>query len=279
MDGTGIDLPTYEVVETPDGQLMTVMATSRGGDFVAASTWRGDGIDSLLEDTDSIGWLMAASSGLSEGGLSDSIEEIDRITTDEMSPPNDSDIAAWNGLSDLPYNFDVDGSGDINPLDVLVLINAINEQDQGLQLSMAMSRGNGFLGSLDIDGDSQIGPLDALLLINELNRPDGQFSSVQESGREMNSIMAESPDIEGAIEGTRIADDTSDESFDWSMTLPAFDDSMLGQSRMMGSTLATIDESWIASSTGSDGLSEVAFGDDPLILINNEPLGPTTVLI
>ncbi len=70
----------------------------------------------------------------------------------------------WQNLS-LPL--DVDSSGQVQPLDVLLVINKLNQvgpQDLGV-------RPAGYSGPLyDTSGNNKIEPLDALLIINALNR-------------------------------------------------------------------------------------------------------------
>lgn len=60
---------------------------------------------------------------------------------------------------------DVDNSGSINPLDVLVLINEINRAGS----RPLTGSGQSTTPFIDVDGDRSIGPLDVLMVINYIN--------------------------------------------------------------------------------------------------------------
>ena len=59
---------------------------------------------------------------------------------------------------------DVNGDGDVTALDVLVLINAINQQTDGFVSVADLSD-----GSYDVNGDHILSALDALIVINRVN--------------------------------------------------------------------------------------------------------------
>lgn len=65
----------------------------------------------------------------------------------------------------VPHNFlspeDCDGSGDVSPLDALVVINELNRADSSRMRDAAKM--------LDVDADGLLTPLDALVVINHLN--------------------------------------------------------------------------------------------------------------
>jgi len=65
----------------------------------------------------------------------------------------------------VPHNFlspeDCDGSGDVSPLDALVVINELNRADSSRMLDAAKM--------LDVNADGLLSPLDALVVINHLN--------------------------------------------------------------------------------------------------------------
>lgn len=71
----------------------------------------------------------------------------------------------------IPHNFlipeDCDNSGEVSPLDALVLINQLNQAESSSATKSGMM--------LDVDADGSLSPLDALVVINHLNRqlPDG----------------------------------------------------------------------------------------------------------
>lgn len=71
---------------------------------------------------------------------------------------------------------DVDGNNGVNPLDVLILINEINQNGSR---ALAGSPSN-TAPYLDVNGDRTIGPLDVLLVINYINRGnmgEGEFGA------------------------------------------------------------------------------------------------------
>ncbi|MFO1065364.1 MAG: GEVED domain-containing protein [Pirellulales bacterium] len=69
----------------------------------------------------------------------------------------------WQNPTD---SFDVDGSGYVSALDVLLLINAINRGEGG-DLSNRVRTNEPYY---DVSGDNRLSPLDALLVMNEINR-------------------------------------------------------------------------------------------------------------
>jgi len=64
---------------------------------------------------------------------------------------------------------DVDASGDVNPLDVLALINDINQY----QSRSLIGSPSGAPPYLDVNGDRSVSPLDVLMVINHLNSSRG----------------------------------------------------------------------------------------------------------
>jgi len=65
---------------------------------------------------------------------------------------------------------DADGSGDVSPLDVLVIINQINASSGGQsQLPDFDPKAPNDFRFLDVDGDGTLSPLDVLTLINFIN--------------------------------------------------------------------------------------------------------------
>ncbi|MEI7462695.1 MAG: dockerin type I domain-containing protein [Pirellula sp.] len=72
-------------------------------------------------------------------------------------------LFAIDGL--VPHNFlspeDCDNSGDVSPLDALVVINELNRTDSSPMLDTTKM--------LDVDADGSLSPLDALIVINHLN--------------------------------------------------------------------------------------------------------------
>jgi hypothetical protein len=89
--------------------------------------------------------------------------------------------------------FDVDRSGDINPLDVLAVINVLNSIGA---VMLPIPRDSSSLNSadVDVDGDGRISPLDVLAIINALNGPlsGGEGESARASqATEVDSYFAQ----------------------------------------------------------------------------------------
>jgi len=75
----------------------------------------------------------------------------------------DSDPAPWTN----PVNpYDVDNSGGMDPLDVLVVINEINRRGSR-QLDPVLDAGLPFV---DSTRDGWLDPLDVLVIVNQINR-------------------------------------------------------------------------------------------------------------
>ena len=82
---------------------------------------------------------------------------------------NDSDL-----LQNEDSPLDTNGNGDVEPLDVLNVINYINSNPTMVAPSRTAS---GMSGSfVDVTGDNVVSPLDALVIINELNSASGESS-------------------------------------------------------------------------------------------------------
>jgi len=74
---------------------------------------------------------------------------------------------------DHPFckKFDVDGDGDIDPVDIIKIIDELNKNGSGPAPP-----------GMDVNGDGYVTPLDALLLINELNNPKCSHAKAPKSG-------------------------------------------------------------------------------------------------
>jgi hypothetical protein len=113
------------------------------------------------------------------------------ILVTETSPGNASfqlSIPLQRTLSTNPWQnaidrFDVDRSQNVNPLDVLALVDAINSRGAG-KLPQPRAATSLQLPDYDVDGDGELTPLDILQLVNFLNgqtrgalNEEGEFSS------------------------------------------------------------------------------------------------------
>jgi GEVED domain/CARDB/Dockerin type I domain/Bacterial pre-peptidase C-terminal domain len=79
-------------------------------------------------------------------------------------------------------SMDADGSGDVSPLDVLVIINQINSSIGGQsQLPDFDPQAPNDFRFLDIDGDGTLSPLDVLTVINFINARSGSFGEGEAS--------------------------------------------------------------------------------------------------
>ncbi|MGI9431457.1 MAG: peroxidase family protein, partial [Myxococcota bacterium] len=104
--------------------------------------------------------------------------------------------------ADLPLGqnpvepLDVNGDGQVAPLDALMVINALNDA----------GRRGGQPGFVDVDGDGDLSPLDAMRVINELNRqPRGDRSGpgpAPDDGRTENERQPANDAEPASIDGT-----------------------------------------------------------------------------
>jgi hypothetical protein len=87
--------------------------------------------------------------------------------------------------------FDVNGDMDVNPLDVLVLVNAINDS-----FSLPIPRPASTLSMpfFDVDGDNSLTPLDVLLVVNLLNNQAAGEQAEGES-RDFDPLIDSSLDL------------------------------------------------------------------------------------
>lgn len=89
---------------------------------------------------------------------------------------------------------DVDGNGDVEPVDALVIINYLNHHGPG-PLEHALLEGAEMY--YDVNGDDRVTPLDALLVINQLNRGNRPTGTVGGGQPEEGEPQGEAPADEG----------------------------------------------------------------------------------
>ncbi|GAB5405442.1 MAG: dockerin type I domain-containing protein [Aureliella sp.] len=85
--------------------------------------------------------------------------------------------------------YDVNGDGQVTPLDVLILVNLLNQEDYELP-PPAIGGGSGEPGSViypDVNGDNELTPLDVLIIVNYLN---GNRDSSGGEGEAMDALVA-----------------------------------------------------------------------------------------
>ena len=79
-------------------------------------------------------------------------------------------VAGINHWQNLSNPIDVDGDGNVSPLDVLIIINELNSRGTHTLPDLAQPSRQ----KLDVNGDSFVAPVDALQVINFLNNPFGE---------------------------------------------------------------------------------------------------------
>jgi len=91
---------------------------------------------------------------------------------------------------------DVNGDGQITPLDALQIINDLNQYG-GRALPAGWSNAPG--GYIDVNGDQSVSPLDALIVINRLNAASGQVAAVAATatGQAVDQAVDQTPNQAG----------------------------------------------------------------------------------
>jgi hypothetical protein len=128
------------------------------------------------------GWIELTLNAVSRS-TGDSIRRTDRmrVIKDETPYHNDNNPA------------DVDGDGNVTPLDPLIIINHINSHGSG-----PIERAEGEAGGdLDVDGDGRVSPLDILIVINAINAARYELD-----GKEGSSNAGGGPPPKGEGEGS-----------------------------------------------------------------------------
>ena len=103
----------------------------------------------------------------------------------------------WHNSSN---EYDVNSDGFVSPLDVLLIINALNLREDGRESSTA------FVGFLDVDNDTRVSPIDVLLVINFLNNVSqlGFFGSPEGNDQYFSNLASEGEDVEPNLEERRV---------------------------------------------------------------------------
>lgn len=105
---------------------------------------------------------------------------------------------------------DVNSDGFVSPLDVLLIINALNLREDGRESSTA------FVGFLDVDNDTRVSPIDVLLVINFLNNVSqlGFFGSPEGNDQYFSNLASEGEDVEPNLEERRVRSGLRKKLFD-----------------------------------------------------------------
>lgn len=139
---------TLKLAATPAGQL-TLPATVTIPAGATQATFTVTAINDLLPERRQTIQIAATGTGVTAGSVDIAI--------------TDTDLPIWTNPANA---LDVDGSGSLDPLDVLTLINEINRNG-----SRALELGLGNQAPYyDTNANGFLEPLDILLVINELNR-------------------------------------------------------------------------------------------------------------
>jgi hypothetical protein len=136
---------------------------------------------------------------------------------------------AWQNAELAP---DVDGSGTVTPLDVLLVINWINSNSSGPVPSSPPDWTNDACSFVDVSGDDLVSPIDVLLAINHLN---GRSSSAPQAaeGEGITASTAERATpapYTGSTGRLRLRDAAVDQAFrgEADFSSPADGDELLG---------------------------------------------------
>ena len=92
----------------------------------------------------------------------------------ELAVEADVNSSPWQNAA---FPEDVDGDGEVIPLDALIIINRLNDPDFNPELEPP-TPGNEPPPYIDVDGDNFLFPFDALRVINYLNRDQNSLAAV-----------------------------------------------------------------------------------------------------
>jgi hypothetical protein len=149
----------------PPGAPLTVAVASSNEQLVPASGLALFGVGNLRT-------LLIAPAGGQEGTATITL----RVEDGELNAT--ASFTTWVLDNPFPWHnlarpLDVDGNGEMAPLDALLVINYLNA---GLPTKIAPTAGaGGGPGFLDTSANNEIAPLDALLIINALNEGPNQL--------------------------------------------------------------------------------------------------------
>ncbi len=108
-------------------------------------------------------------------------------------------------FQNLTDRFDVDGRGDVLPLDALRIINLLARRKQNFDLDPETEVPNGVFP--DVNGDYRVSALDALQVINEIAK---RLRRASTSGEEKSDIIVAAPQLENRNRATSSVDATVD---------------------------------------------------------------------
>lgn len=165
---SGQDLGNISIVDQDVGQ--SYLITSLDSRFMVTQNQLVMTTGSFLSDSDPVQFAVPVI--VTETGSGKA--------TYRLSIPLERTIVSnpWQNSSN---RFDVDRNRDVNPLDVLRLVDAINGKGSG-KLPLPRAASSLDLPDYDVDGDGELTPLDILNLVNKLNgKSEGGLNGEGES--------------------------------------------------------------------------------------------------
>ncbi len=163
---TGIAFPARTIMERIEGAVVGQMQVD---DPDHPTTARLSVNDSRFEF---VGTTLKLRDGVSVNSEQQIISLVLTVTDDSYPPFTDQlDVDLTVLENPLPfhnpdYPLDVDGNGSLDPSDVLLIINYLNQHGPG---PIEQDNVSGAPVYYDVNGDGMVTPLDALLVINQLN--------------------------------------------------------------------------------------------------------------
>ncbi len=120
----------------------------------------------------------------------------------------------WHNSS---FPADIDGNNSVTPVDVLIVINALNEIGRGALVNIDLSQDSVGLSYLDVNHDTAVTPIDALIVINYINSSRQDASLINEDSESNSQSSLFAPEVGRIVGDARdflSGDDLSDEQLD-----------------------------------------------------------------
>jgi hypothetical protein len=131
---------------------------------------------------------------------------IDPTGVEEEPLPSEAapDVPQHTGWHNPDAPFDVNGDGVVSPVDVLLVINALNSGNSG---PVSAIDETDFVGYLDVNNDGYLTPMDALLVINYLNghSPAAEGEAAFLSAGSMPATLPQPGGADAASDAERVA--------------------------------------------------------------------------
>lgn len=178
------------------------------------------GVDENVDGSPFIYYSMMGSSSDEDG----EVQVLESTSDDvDIQVMNFSLQNRWHNAS---FPEDIDGNSSVTPVDVLIVINALNEVGRGALVNIDLSQDSVGLSYLDVNHDTAVTPIDALIVINYINasRQDASFINEDSDSNSRSSLFA--PEVgrlvgdakallsEEDLSNQQLATEDSDLSFD-----------------------------------------------------------------